>query len=131
MDGLFVLPANGNDNDNANSNNITYTIKDSKLYVPVFTLSVKGNQKLSKLLRKGFERLVYEYENACKTKSERKDTTKEYRYFLGSNFLGVNRLLVLIHSNVVDNEEKYKDRRYYFSKGIIHNQCKEFLQRTS
>ena len=63
MDGLFVLPANGNDNDNANSNNITYTMKDSKLYVPVFTLSVKGNQKHSKLLRKGFKRLVYE--NAC------------------------------------------------------------------
>ena len=36
-----VLSAAGADNDNANSNNIIYTIKDRKLYVPVFTLSAK------------------------------------------------------------------------------------------
>ena len=30
-------------------------MKDTKLYVPVLTLSVKDNQKLSKLLGKGFK----------------------------------------------------------------------------
>ena len=34
------------------TNNIIFTIKDTKLYVPVVTLSVKRNQKLSKLLSK-------------------------------------------------------------------------------
>ena len=46
----------GNDNDDANSNNIILTIKDIKSYAPVVTLSAKDNQKLSKLLSKGFER---------------------------------------------------------------------------
>ena len=42
----WVLSANGNDNDDANSNNIIFTIKVTKLYIPVVTLSAKDNQKL-------------------------------------------------------------------------------------
>ena len=49
---------NDNVNDDANSNNIIFTIKDTKLYVPVVILSTRDNQKLSKLLSKGFERSV-------------------------------------------------------------------------
>ena len=45
----IVLSENGNDN----VNNIIFTIKDTKLYVPVVTLSVRGNWKLPKLLSKG------------------------------------------------------------------------------
>ena len=45
-------------NDNANSHNIIFTIKDSKLYGPIVTLSARDNQKLSKLLKKLFERSV-------------------------------------------------------------------------
>ena len=51
-----VLSAAGADNAKVNSNNIIFTIKDTKLYVPFVNASVKHNQKLSKLLRKGFER---------------------------------------------------------------------------
>ena len=51
-----VLPGNGNDNvnDNDNANNIIFTIKDTKLHVSVVTLSERDNQKLPKLLSKGF-----------------------------------------------------------------------------
>ena len=42
---------NGNDNDDAGSNNIIFN-EDTKLYVPVFTLSAKDNQKLSYFLAK-------------------------------------------------------------------------------
>ena len=49
-----VLPAAGADNvNNINSNNIIFTIKDTKLYVPVVTLSARDNQRLSKRLSKG------------------------------------------------------------------------------
>ena len=41
-----AFSANGNDNGNAD--NIIFNIKDTKLYVPVVTLSAKNNQKLSK-----------------------------------------------------------------------------------
>ena len=48
-----VLSAAGNDNANANLNNIVFTIKDTKLFVSVKTLSASDSQKLSKLLSKG------------------------------------------------------------------------------
>ena len=50
---------NGNAGANANSNNISFTIKDTKIYVSFVNLSAKGNQKLLKTLGKGFKRLVY------------------------------------------------------------------------
>ena len=45
------------------------------------------------------------YWNEYKTKSENKTTRNEYRYFIESNFVGVNRLLVLVYSNQ-DNDAK-------------------------
>ena len=39
-------------NEDANANNIIFTIKNTKLYVLVVTLSAKINQKLSNLLAK-------------------------------------------------------------------------------
>ena len=78
-----VLSAAGNNNeidDDANTNRTIFTTKDQKLYVPVVTLSPRDNQKLSKLLTKGFERSIYW--NEYKTKSDNKNTTNEFRFFL-------------------------------------------------
>ena len=58
MGKVLCLSAAGADNTDANLNNIS-TIKNTKLYVSVVTLSTWGNQKLSKLLTKTFERSVY------------------------------------------------------------------------
>ena len=80
-----VLPVLGNDNTNANDNNVIFTIKATKLYVPVITLLVKNNQKISKRLSNGFERLLFW--NEYKIKIMNKNTTREYRYFLKSNFV--------------------------------------------
>ena len=52
---VLSAAGNENDNDNDNGNNIIFTIKDTKLYVLVVTLSARGNQKLSKLLSEGFQ----------------------------------------------------------------------------
>ena len=52
---LRVLALAGVDNDAADSNNI-FTTKDTKIYVPVVILLAKDNEKLSKLLSKGFKR---------------------------------------------------------------------------
>ena len=83
-----ALSANGNDNTDADPNNIIFTIKNAELYVPMVLLSAKDNQKLAKRLNKGFERSGYW--NEYKTKSGNKNTTKKYRYFIESNFVGVN-----------------------------------------
>ena len=56
------VAGNDNNDDNDNYNNrkkITFTIKDTKIYVPVVTLSAIDKEKLSKLVSKGFERSVY------------------------------------------------------------------------
>ena len=37
----------------------TFEVTDAKLYVPVVTLSIEDNAKLTKLLNEGFKRSVY------------------------------------------------------------------------
>ena len=39
---------------NNDDNNVIFTIKDTKLYVPVVALSARDNRKLSKILSKEF-----------------------------------------------------------------------------
>ena len=101
-----ALSAAGNDNESdddndINANNIIFTIKNTKVSVSVVILSARGNQRLSKLLNKVFERSVYW--NEYKTKSDNKNTTTKYRYFLESNFVEVNRLFqILVYSNQDD-----------------------------
>ena len=55
---MFLLEA-GNENDNDDDHINIFTIEYTKLYVPVVTLSVRDNQKLSNLPSKGFRRPVY------------------------------------------------------------------------
>ena len=48
----------------ANANKAIFKIADTKLYVPIVTLSAEDNAKLSERLSEGFKRTVYwnEYE---------------------------------------------------------------------
>ena len=39
--------------------NLTFTITNAKLYVPIVTLSAEDHAKLSKLISEGFKRPVY------------------------------------------------------------------------
>ena len=50
-----------------------------------------------------------------------KKTTNEYRYFLKSNFVGVNRLFVKVYSNQDNDSKRLKTWRYYLPKGISDN----------
>ena len=81
-----VLAIVGTDNVSGNddNNNIIFTIKYTKLYVPVVTLSARDNQKLSELLSKGSERSLYS--NEYKSKCDNKNTTNEFKYLFKSNF---------------------------------------------
>ena len=97
----------GTDINNANTNNIIRTIKNTKLYVCVVTLSVRDNQRLWKFLSN--KRWVYW--NEYKTKSESEDTTNEHRYFLESNFVGINILFVLVYSNENNSSKKFKTQK--------------------
>ena len=79
----------------------------------------KIQQKIIKFLSKAFERSVYW--NEYKTKCDNKNTTNEFRYFLESYFVAVNRLLVLVYSSQDADSKRFKAKRYYLPKGIIKN----------
>ena len=112
---VLTLTANCNTNDNPTR--IIFTIKDTKLFVAIVTLSAKGNQKLWKLLSERFERSVYW--NKYKTKLKNENTTNEYRYFPESNFVGVKRLFIFIYPNQNDSVRRFNDKKYYLPKDII------------
>ena len=93
----MCLAVNANDTNNDNPNGVNFTIKDTKLYVPFLILSAKSNQKLSKFLRKGFEKSVYWNEY----------TKNEYRCFLETSFVEVNWLFVLVYLDRDNDIERY------------------------
>ena len=88
----------------------------------------KNNQNLSKLLSKDFKRSLYW--NEYKTKSESKNMSNEYRHLFKSNFLGGNRLFVLVYSSQNGNSKRFKTRRYYLPKVIIKNYTSLSIKKT-
>ena len=56
-----------------------FKITNTKLYVPVVTLSSKGNVKLVKLLEEGFKRPVYQNEYQSKNRNLRFRQQQSYR----------------------------------------------------
>ena len=54
MNEVLCFPDNNNNNNNNNSNNIIFTMKGTKMYVPVSNLSGRYNQKLPILHSKEF-----------------------------------------------------------------------------
>ena len=89
-------------------------IKDTKLYVLVVTLSARDNQKLSKLLSRGFDWSEY------KTKNENKNTTNKFRYFLKSKLKSID-YFSLVYLNRDNDVKQFKTRRYYLPEVIIKN----------
>ena len=85
----------------------TFTITDTKLYVPIVTLKTEDNAKLSKLLSEGFKRSIY----WNKYKIIFKNYDNEYiRERLDASFQGVNKLFVLAYAsdNNATNEDSYR-----------------------
>ena len=77
----------------------TFKITNTKLYVPIVTLSSKDNVKLVKLLEEGFKRPVYWNEYQTKIESRNLDNNNLTRFPLDASFQGVRRLLVLAFNN--------------------------------
>ena len=73
----------------------TFTITDTKLYVPIATLKTKENAKLSKLLNEGFKSSVYwnHYKIFLKNYAE----NENIRERLDASFQGVTKLFVFAY----------------------------------
>ena len=77
----------------------TFKITNTKLYVPIVTLSSKDNVKLVKLLEEGFKRPVYWNEYQTKIETRNLDNNNLTRFPLDASFQGVRRLFVLAFNN--------------------------------
>ena len=88
--------------------NATFTITDSKLYVPVVTLSIEDDATLTKLLNDGFKRSVYW--NKYKVIPNKAYNQNNYiRELLDASYQGVKRLFVLAYDDqaTADMNGKY------------------------
>ena len=70
--------------------NATFAITDTKLYVPVVTLSTKDNSKLLQNLKSGFKRIISW--DKYVSKSELLGQNTQLNHLVEPSFEGVNRL---------------------------------------
>ena len=75
----------------------TFEITDTKLYVPVVTLSTKENAKLLQQLKSGFKRVVNW--NKYLSKPELLRRNANLNYLIEPSFQGVNKLFILAFEN--------------------------------
>ena len=92
-----ILVANPPTSSINNPTNATFQITDTKLYVPVVTLSTENDKTLLEQLRTGFKITI----KWNKYRSERTNQTKNINlnYLIDLTFAKVNRLFVLSFKN--------------------------------
>ena len=84
----------------------TFEITNTKLFVPIVTLSSKDNVKMVKLLEEGFKRPVYWNEYQTKIETRNSDNDNLTRFSPDASFQGVRRLFVLDFNNANNNAKK-------------------------
>ena len=99
--------------------NSIFAITDTKLYVPIVTLSAEDNVKLPKLLSKRFKRPIYW--NQYKVIPDKTYNSSGYiREFLDSSYQGIKRLLVLAYDNTIGIAPN-SHKRYFLPRIEIKN----------
>ena len=88
--------------------NATFGITDTKLYVPVVTLSTQENTKFIQQLKSGFKRVINW--NKYLSKPELLARNPNLNHLVEPSFQGVNRLFVLAFEN--DNDRTSDDQYY-------------------
>ena len=86
----------------------TFAITDTKLYVPVVTLSTQENTKFLQQLKSGFKRVINW--NKYLSKPELLARNPNLNHLVEPSFQGVNRLFVLAFEN--DNDRTSHDEYY-------------------
>ena len=101
----------------------TFTITDTKLYVPVVTLKTEDN---TKLLSEGFKRSIYwnKYQVIGNILVQiATDNDGKHIELLDSSYQGVKRLFVLVYNNTEGNNQVSIDsfRKYFLPRVKIEN----------
>ena len=93
---------------NIPNQNATFAITDTKLYVPVATLSTQENTKFLQQLKSGFKRVINW--NKYLSKLELLAQNPNLNHLVEPSFQGANRLFVLAFEN--DNDRTSDDQYY-------------------
>ena len=93
---------------NIQNQNATFAITDTKLYVPLVTLSTQENTKFLQQLKSGFKRVINW--NKYLSKPELLAQNPNLDHLVEPSFQGVNRLFVLAFEN---DDDRTSDDQYY------------------
>ena len=93
-----------------------FIINDTKMYVPVVTLSKEDNKDFIEQQNKGFQRSIYWNEYETKEQTENADANSLKYINLDPSFQGVNRLLVMAYNRVDGQPTKNGQRKYYLPR---------------
>ena len=96
--------------------NAVFIINDTKMYVPVVTLSKEDNKDFIEQQNKGFQRSIYW--NEYKTKEINEDADANvFKYInLDPSFQGVNRLFVMAYNRANGQPTRNGQRKYYLPR---------------
>ena len=99
-----------------NVGDAVFIINDTKMYVPVVTLSKEDNKDFIAQQNKGLQRSIYW--NEYKTKGQDKDAdANNFKYIiLDPSFQGVNRLLVMAYNRVDGQLTRNGKQKYYLPR---------------
>ena len=90
-----------------------FIINDTKLYVPVVTLSKEDNKDFIEQQNKGFQRSIYWNEYKTKEINENVDANVFKYINLDPSFQGVNRLFVMAYNRANDQPTRNGQQKYY------------------
>ena len=100
-----------------------FIINDTKMYVPVVTLSKEDNKDFIEQQTKGFQRSIYWNEYKTKELTENSDANlfKYINYIiLDPSFQGVNRLFVMTYNRVGGQPTRNEQRKYYLPRTSLN-----------
>ena len=96
--------------------NAVFIINDTKMYVPVVTLSKEDNKDFIEQQKKGFQRSIYWNEYKTKEINENADANVFKYINLDPSFQGVNRLFVTAYNRVDGQPNRDDQQKYYLPR---------------
>ena len=98
---------------------VTFKIKDTKLYVPVVTLSKENDTKLLEKLKTGFKRTIKW--NKYRSQMTIQLQNNNLNYLIDPTFTNVNRLFVLSFPRNNNTDSRYSFSNYYVPKVRVND----------
>ena len=97
-----------------NPKHATFQITDTKLYVPVVTLSKENDIKLLGKLKSGFKRTINW--NKYRSQMSVQSNNSNFNYLIDPTFTNVNRLFVLSFQRIEEDDVKkdYRDSFWHY-----------------